>query len=251
MNLAAKRVPGALAGLAWCALAACAPTWPAFAASPVVAISRGAATAPELAAYRAWVRSDSAAAALLDVARFILNTLPHETWPWPDDGSTPPSEVPTDPAWPGAPRPVYVTLTRGRAIRACVGSDVPLEGSLGGTVWRLARQALTADRRRAPVREDEFDSLRVVIAFAGDPVPVADPYAVRPLLEGLRIETPRGGIVFLPGEARTISWALAEARRAGVLSGPVSEARCSRFPVVVVRDAHALNTYHRLEGWVP
>ncbi len=251
MNVA-RRVAGALARMAWCAFVAGVAAWPALAASPVVTVSHGAAAAPELAAYRAWARGDSAAAALLDVARFsILNTLPHEEWPRPDDGATPPSEAPAEPAWPGAPRPVYVTLTRGRAVRACVGSDVPLEGSLGGTVWRLARQALTADRRRAPVREDEFDSLHVVIAFAGDPVPVADPYAVRPLQEGLRIETPRGGIVFLPGEARTISWAIAEARRAGVLSGPLSEARCSRFPVVVVRDVHALNTYQRLEGAVP
>jgi hypothetical protein len=42
-------------------------------------------------------------------------------------------------------------------------------------------------------------------------------------------------VAFLPGEARTVSWALREARRIGVLAGPVSEARCSRFEVVTLQ----------------
>lgn len=136
--------------------------------------------------------------------------------------------------WPGAPRPVYVTLTRGRATRACVGTDAPM-GTLAETVRMLGQRVVDADRRRAPVRRDELDSLRLVIAFAGDGTRVADPYAVDPAREGLKVETERGAIAFLPGEARTVRWALAEARRVGVLVGSLSEARFTRFPVVIMQ----------------
>lgn len=190
-------------------------------------LSPGAAEAPELAAYRAFADGDSAAA-LVALARAAL------AWGARDDAGDAPAV--RGPAWPGAPRPVYVTLVRGARIRACVGADAPLDATLGGTVWRLAVRALSADRRRAPVRADELDSLQVVVAFAGDGVSVTDPYTVRPAREGLRLETARGAIAFLPGEARTVQWAIAEARRAGVLDGPLAEAHCRRFPVVVLRE---------------
>lgn len=234
MSLAARACGAAVA------LALLAPAPAAPAPTPRASASAGAAAAPELAAYRAYVAGDSAAA-LLALARSGLVAAAS------DDAGEPP---PHGPAWPGSPRPLYVTLMRGRLIRACVGSDTPLDASLGGSVWKLAARALTADRRRAPVRGDELDSLRIVLAFAGDDTPVADPYAVHPLREGLKLETARGGIAFLPGEARTIAWALAEARRAGVLVGPVSEARCSRFPVVVIQESVAPPGRSR-EGAVP
>lgn len=197
------------------------------AAAVRTSLSAGAAEAPELAAYREFVRGDSAAA-VLAIARAAL------VWGARDDAGEP--ALPAGPAWPSAPCPVYVTLMQGARIRACVGTDAPLDATLGGTVWRLAVRALSADRRRAPVRADELDSLHVVVAFAGRAVPVADPFAVRPAREGLRLETSRGAIAFLPGEARTVSWAIAEARRAGVLEGPLADARCSRFAVVVLRE---------------
>jgi hypothetical protein len=224
-------------------LAAIALVLAAAAPPPPASVSPGAAAAPELAAYRAFARSDSAAA-LLATARRAL------AWGVAESGGEP--AVPASPPWPAAPRPVYVTLVQGSRVRACVGADTPLDATLGGTVWRLAVRALTEDRRRAPVRAGELDSLRVVIAFAGDAAPVGDPYAVQPLREGLKLETSRGAIAFLPGEARTVAWALGEARRAGVLAGPVSEARCSRFPVVVIREPAAPPGRHRsVEGAAP
>jgi hypothetical protein len=129
---------------------------------------------------------------------------------------------------------VYVTLAHGRATRACVGSDAPLGSSLAATLEALGERVVASDRRHPPLDAGELDTLRLVIAFAGDAQSVADPLTVDPVHEGLKIETDRGAIAFLPGEARTVSWALREARRAGVLAGPVSEARCSRFAAVVI-----------------
>lgn len=136
------------------------------------------------------------------------------------------------PDWPAAPRPLFVTLAHGRSTRACLGRDEP-HGSLGDSVRELAREALSGDRRRPPVRAEELDSLRVLVAFAGEARAVSDPYAVNPMREGLRIETERGIVAFLPGEARTVAWALSEARRIGVL-GRMSDARFSRFDAVVL-----------------
>src|SRR5262245_34335213 len=70
-----------------------------------------------------------------------------------DTGIAPDSIVTPD--WPGPPAGVYVTLTRGRETRACVGSAVPTRGTLPATVRALAIEALRADRRRPPVRREE------------------------------------------------------------------------------------------------
>ncbi|MBI5169873.1 MAG: AMMECR1 domain-containing protein, partial [Candidatus Eisenbacteria bacterium] len=148
------------------------------------------------------------------------------------------------PEWPGSPRPVYVTLVRGRASRACVGSDAPLGGSLAATLTRLGERLADSDLRRPPVRAEELDTLRLVVAFASDPVAVRDPMSVDPAREGLRIESERGAVAFLPGEARTIGWALREARRLGLMAGAGAAAAVSysRFTVVTISGPAASNT---------
>jgi AMMECR1 domain-containing protein len=139
------------------------------------------------------------------------------------------------PDWPGTPRPLYVTLAHGSITRACVGSDTPLAGTLAESLRALGEQLATQDLRHPPLRAEELDSLRLVVAFAGDPQPVAEPQSIDPMHEGLKIESDRGSVAFLPGEARTVAWAQREARRIGVISGRDSEARYSRFNVVVIQ----------------
>src|SRR5439155_2406207 len=119
--------------------------------------------------------------------------------------------------WPGPPCGVYLSLARGRGTRACVGSLTPLGGTLAATLRELARRVVSDDPRHPPVRYEELDTLAVLVSFAGPPEPIADPMIVAPAREGLLIASSRGSIAFLPGEARTVSWALSEARRVGVL----------------------------------
>ncbi len=188
-----------------------------------------AATGPELEPYRAMATS-ARGAHLIAIAQAALIGEPSAST---DSNAALSARDSLVPEWPATPRPVYVTLVSGGATRACLGTDSPL-GSLEGTVRALATRLLTDDRRRAPIDSDELERLRLVIAFAGVAEPIAEPDRVDPMREGLRIETERGAIAFLPGEARTIAWALREARRVGVLTGATSDARFSRFDVVTL-----------------
>jgi AMMECR1 domain-containing protein len=186
----------------------------------------GAGPAPELEPYRALARDHAACESLLAIARGGLAAAL--------EGRAPAAAGATL-VWPGSVRPLYVTLARGRATRACVGSDVPPGGALAEALSRLGGELATSDRRHPPLRAEELDTLRLVIAFASDPEPVRDPMTIDPVREGLKIETERGTLAFLPGEARTIAWALAEARRVGLLAGRTAAARFSRFSVVVLQ----------------
>jgi AMMECR1 len=183
------------------------------------------ATAAELDPYRALARSDDGVR-LLAIARDAMTR-------GEASGAAADSAAP---AWPAAPTGLYLSLVRGTTTRACVGSASPLRGSLAATVRALASESLTADRRRPPVRADELDSLRIVIAFGGAPQPIADPMLVNPARDGLLVSSARGTIAFIPGEARTVAWALREARRVGVLEGPTSNASYARFDAVVLSE---------------
>ena len=225
-----------------------APRRPAVASVLLIlwaAIATGAPYAgPEhagpLDAYRAFARSPAATALLAEARAAMCAYFDPASVPTrprtghlqrPDGAATD-----TMPAWPGAPVGVYVTLVDGHTTRACVGSDAPLGATLSETVRALAAQALRADRRRPPIRRDELDHLRIVLAFAGSGSPVSDPMAVEPAREGLLVTSARGSVAFLPGEARTVAWALRESRRIGVLDGAVSSASYRRFPVVVLSE---------------
>ena len=153
-----------------------------------------------------------------------------------DAAEAAPDSVPQSalPGWPGRPTGVYVSLA-GHTTRACVGNATPT-GTLAETVELLAIRSLEADRRHPPLRHDELPSLRILISFAGDGEPVSDPMVVDPAREGLLVSSPRGNVAFLPGEARTVQWALREARRIGVLAGKGADVSYRRFPVVVISE---------------
>ena len=203
------------------------------------------ATAPgsdALDAYRALPRD--ARAGILECARQAIATAcapgaprvaPHSAAPAavrPAAGTQPAGHPAPD--WPGPPCGVYLSLARGTRTRACVGSLTPLGGTLSATLRELARRVISDDPRHPPVRGEELDSLTVLVSFAGPPEPIADPMSIAPAREGLLITSARGSIAFLPGEARTVSWALSEARRVGMLQR-ASDASFQRFSVVVLK----------------
>ena len=128
-----------------------------------------------------------------------------------------------------------MSLADGRATRACVGRAVSA-GTLAQAVEALSVEALESDPRHPPVRREELSHLRIVVALAGEGEAIADPMLADPAREGLSISTARGTVAFLPGEARTVSWALREARRIGVLGGTAGPASFRRFPVVVLAE---------------
>lgn len=192
-------------------------------AAAALLVCAGAAQAADALAPCRDLARTPAAARLLALARAAMESY------W----SGAPVDTAGVPDWPGEPGALYVSLARGRATRACVGSAVPPRGPLAECVRALALDALRADPRRPPVRREELAGLRVVIAFAGEAREVADPLSVDPGREGLLVGSARGHVAFLPGEARTVSWALREARRSGLLEGPLD---CYRFPAVVIAE---------------
>jgi AMMECR1 domain-containing protein len=139
-------------------------------------------------------------------------------------------------SWPGAPVGVYLSLVDASGTRACVGSTTPYRGGLPETVRALAIEVLQADRRRAPIRREEVATLRIVIAFAGSGERVSDPMEIDPGREGLRITSGSRNIAFLPGEARTVAWALREAMRVGIISEKDENPEFHCFPVVTLSE---------------
>ncbi len=201
----------------------------ALATAPLAApAGPGPVESGDLEPYRAFARGPEGAR-LLAVARRAMERY------W-GEAPAAAAEDTTEVAWPAAPVGVYVSLVDAHGTRACVGSAAPFRGGLARTVRDLALEALRSDPRRAPIRRDELPRLRLVIAFAGPGEAVPDPMTVDPGREGLLISGGGGSLALLPGEARTISWALREARRVGIISGPDGTAAYRRFPVVVLAE---------------
>jgi AMMECR1 domain-containing protein len=197
------------------------------------ALAAGAVTADELDAYRALATSPGRDAVLAFTRAALREYFENDGAVATAAPATPDSLVPD---WPGAPTGLFLSLTRGASTRACVGTATPLAGTLAHHLRRLAAQVLTSDPRHPPVRAEDLDTLCVNVSFAGRPEPVADPMEVAPAREGLLITSARGSIAFLPGEARTVSWALREARRVGMLDRS-GDASYQRFQVVALKDA--------------
>jgi len=221
------------------------------ATSLALAAGTGAAAAsphgPEMDPYRSFVTTASARA-LLAAARETMRGY----WGEPavtaagDSGAVVRASAVDSIPWPGPPASVYLSLVGDEGTRACVGGP-PAEGGLAGTVRSLARRALHSDPRRPPVRQEELERLRIVISFAGTGAPIGDPMEWDPGTEGLLVRSGERSVAFLPGEARTVAWALREARRIRVLAGPPSSASYQRFPVVVLMES-PVSGVHREES---
>jgi len=192
----------------------------------LLAASHARAATDTLEPYRRFVTT-SDAMRLVPIARAAMQ----RHW-----SGAPADSSPAAIEWPAAPVPVYLTLRDGKDTRACVGAPAGAHGSLGATIEALALDALASDRRHPPVRQSELAPLRVVIAFTDEGVPVPSPMLVDPGREGLLIESPRGHVAFLPGEARTVRWALDQARRAGVIDPHANDATYRRLEVVTILE---------------
>lgn len=202
----------------------CAARFLALLTFPAVAMA-----APELASYEQLARNEDGRR-LLAVARRAMIS-------YADHGAITGDSLAARLDWPGPPAGVYLTLQRGGTTRACVGSSAPLRGGLVEAVQALAVEVLSADRRRPPVRREELDRLQITITFAGTPRPIQDPHLVNPAHEGLLVGSEHGHVAFLPGEARTVSWALREARRAGIAAGSRDGVRYQAFSAVLLKEA--------------
>jgi uncharacterized protein, PH0010 family len=108
-----------------------------------------------------------------------------------------------------APAAAFVTLHQDGALRGCVGclaDDEPL----WETVVSAAISAASRDPRFIPVTEREVPSLSIDVSVLGPPVPLQDPSAFRPGIDGVIVE--RGGRrgLMLPEVATDQGWGVRE-----------------------------------------
>lgn len=122
--------------------------------------------------------------------------------------SGPGSSIGDDPRL-AQPAAVFVTLTREGELRGCMGrlvADLPVAEA----VISSATSAALFDPRFAPVSADELPALRLDVSVLGPAVPLTDPAAFRPGVEGIVVERDGRGALLLPEVATEFGWGATE-----------------------------------------
>ena len=121
---------------------------------------------------------------------------------------------------------MYLTLMKGRDVRACVGRFSPPSSDLARSVGTLAREVVYYDIRNRPLSLHEMAGLSLVISFVGTRKEISYPYAVDFSTEGLYMAQESRHAVLLPGEAKTLDYGIKELMTQNGLrsDGPVSYA---------------------------
>ena len=111
-------------------------------------------------------------------------------------------------------RACFVTFFTGRRVFACFGGFTPRRVNLAEEIRENIRLALINDGRSRSVTIDTAARAGVQITFPIGPPERIDSYqSIDPAREGMFVENTRDGVAFVPGEARTASWAFREALR--------------------------------------
>lgn len=119
-------------------------------------------------------------------------------------------------------RACFVTFFDGRRVFACFGGFTPRRTTLAEEISENVRLALKNDFRSRYATMQSVADAGVQITFPlGQPERVPDYRSINPAREGMFVEGAGGGVAFVPGEARTASWAFREAlRRLGEADSP-------------------------------
>ncbi len=111
-------------------------------------------------------------------------------------------------------RPCFVTFYTGKRVFACFGGFTPRKGSLADEIAENIRLALINDGRSRNISHEKVLTAGVQITFPiGQPVRVDSYSFIDPANEGMFMETASAGVAFVPGEAKTASWAFREGMR--------------------------------------
>lgn len=111
-------------------------------------------------------------------------------------------------------QPCFVTFFIDKRVFACFGGFTPRKASLADEIAENIRLALTNDSRSRNISHEQVFAAGVQITFPiGQPVRVASYSVINPASEGMFIESASAGVAFVPGEAKTASWAFREGMR--------------------------------------
>jgi AMMECR1 domain-containing protein len=111
-------------------------------------------------------------------------------------------------------RACFVTFFTGKRVFACFGGFTPRRATLAEEISENVRLALKNDSRSSSATIETAANAGVQITFPiGQPVRVESYQDIDPAREGMFVESANSGVAFVPGEARTASWAFREALR--------------------------------------
>ncbi len=127
----------------------------------------------------------------------------------------------------------FVSLKKDGMLRGCIGTILPVTGSLGEEIVRNAVSACSEDPRFNPVTEDELDTLVYSVDVLTEPEPIASEEMLDPKRYGVIVESGGRRGLLLPDLAGidTVAEQLSIACRKGGIdpNGPV---KLWRFEVV-------------------
>jgi AmmeMemoRadiSam system protein A len=116
--------------------------------------------------------------------------------------SPPPPEASATLDRPGA---AFVTLTEHGSLRGCMGS-LAAEQPLRQAVAAAGALAAVDDPRFMPVTEQELPSIHIDVSVLGPAVPLRDPMAFRPGIDGVIVARDGRRALFLPEVATDQGW---------------------------------------------
>lgn len=137
-------------------------------------------------------------------------------------------------------RACFVTFFSGKRVFACFGGFTPRRATLAEEIRENIRLALKNDARARTANSETAAQAGVQITFPlGQPERVTSYQSIDPNREGMFVESAGGGVAFVPGEARTASWAFREAmRRLGEHDPAAVTVYRFRAEAISTRDQH-------------
>ena len=175
----------------------------------------GSDSSPELPAPVAL--DPETAAELLRIAReAVVAAVTHRT-AVPESAAPPESAAsrPSPPLSPATlaaldePGAAFVTLTEHGSLRGCIGSLVA-DQPLGRAVASAGASAAVRDPRFMPVTARELPAIHIDVSVLGPAVPLADPTAFRPGIDGIIVARDGRRALLLPEVATDLGWGARE-----------------------------------------
>jgi hypothetical protein len=107
------------------------------------------------------------------------------------------------------PGAAFVTLTEDGSLRGCIGSLVA-DKPLGRAVASAGSSAAARDPRFLPVTERELPAIHIDVSVLGPAVPLRDPMAFRPGIDGIIVARDGRRALLLPEVATDLGWGARE-----------------------------------------
>jgi AmmeMemoRadiSam system protein A len=93
----------------------------------------------------------------------------------------------------------FVTIEKGKKLRACIGTPIPTKNNIGKEVISNAISAATKDFRFGPIEKEELPKLSYTIYVLGKPEKISSPSELNPKIYGIivksTIDTAKSGLL--------------------------------------------------------